>query len=230
MSLISENIIENFSLWAKENKSFFSDVSTEKASYYNNRYMKREYMMEYAFQNIAEMRDVLEIYGELGKNSQMVNSIVVAVSQGKFFDSLELRRCEKEEKEYDQRKNANESNKNEQKKLYNTAFKDIAFWEKREKSTFLKCSEEISSYYISRILEETYMMEYGFKNVETLKNALEMYGGLQAETHVSDELIVEVCQNRYKNQLRIDAKEEHYQQKKDMYDNGRTLPEHIYAF
>lgn len=230
MSLISENIIESFSLWAKENRSFFSDVSTEKISYYNNRDAEKGYMMEYAFQNITEMKVALDIFGELGKSPQMLQSIVVAVSQGKFFDSLELSRCEKEEKEYDQRKDINESNKNEQKKLYNTAFKDIAFGEKSEKYAFSECSEEISSYYVSRNLEETYMMEYSFENVETLKNALETYGGMQGEAHVSDELIVEVCQNKYKNQLRIDAKEDHYQQEKDMHDNERILPEHIYVF
>lgn len=92
-SLLSENVIEEFFAWAKENKdnNIFSEISEEEDSYYINRNSEETYLMEYSFQNMAWLKEALEECSGLSADSQMLKNMTVEICQKKFESNPEIR-------------------------------------------------------------------------------------------------------------------------------------------
>lgn len=90
MSLISENIIEEFSAWAEKNedKGIFPVISKED-SYYIDRKSEETYMMEYSFETMAELKNLVEEYNGLTDDPQMLRKLVVEIMQNRFKSQLE---------------------------------------------------------------------------------------------------------------------------------------------
>lgn len=85
------------------------------------------------------------------------------------------------------------------------------------------------SYYIERKSDKTYMMEYSFYTLEKIKELLGEYSGLDESPEVLKRLVIEVCQNRYRESEGKD-KEGNNMKKKVLQDDSKTLPEYIYVF
>lgn len=85
-ALEKERVMEEFQAWAKENKdnTVFSEISKEEDSYYNNRSSEETYMMEYLFQNMAELKEALMRYSGLSTDLQMLKSMTVEICRNKF--------------------------------------------------------------------------------------------------------------------------------------------------
>lgn len=92
MSLINENILKEFSVWAEENedKSIFPEISIEGGdSYYIGRDSEKTYMMEYSFETMAELGKLLEKYSGLPVGDKMLQRLTVGIMQNRFVGVLE---------------------------------------------------------------------------------------------------------------------------------------------
>lgn len=111
-----------------------------------------------------------------------------------------------------------------------------------DKEAFPRISKEKDSYYINRNSEETYMMEYSFKTIAELREALEKYSGLADEQQMLKRMAVEVCRNRFKSASEMDNDKINLQiipkapnaidegKEKKEFDGEKVLPEFIYIF
>ncbi len=78
--------------------------------------------------------------------------------------------------------------------------KEAAFFsswakEKKDEKCFAEIEKEKSSYYIDRDSEETYIMEYSFRNMEELKKLLRQYGTPDQEPELLKALTIAICRN-----------------------------------
>lgn len=107
MSLISENIMEEFSAWAEksEDKSIFPMISKEEDSYYIDRETEETYMMEYSFETMAELKNLINAYSGLADDPQMLRKLVVEIMQNRFKSQLEMQESLKSNKTQDDNKN-----------------------------------------------------------------------------------------------------------------------------
>lgn len=96
MSLISENILREFSAWAEENedKRIFPGISKEETSYYINRDSEKTYMMKYSFETMAELEKALEEYSGLSDDLPMLRKLTIGVLQNRFNGRLEVQEAE----------------------------------------------------------------------------------------------------------------------------------------
>lgn len=235
MSLISEKTIEDFAIWAKENedKSIFPGVIKEKSSYYKNRDTNEDYMMEYSFQTIAVLIDILKEYSGLKTSSEVLQKLVLAICQERCVHEAEEEKCKSEEKKHKLWDNISESNIKEPKVIINIKLLEtISKWigENGNRNIFSEINREAASYYIDRVSEETYIMEYVISNMEQLKNALDSYIELPPGLSFPNELIVEMCKKRCTNELKKDGNENCCKQKETTDEGKKILPEHIYVF
>ena len=105
--LEKERVIKEFQAWAKENKdnTVFPEISIEEDSYYSNRNSEETYMMEYSFQNMAGLKEVLGRYSRLSTDTQMLKGLTVEICQHRFKKNPEIYRNvdnrEKKEAVYD---------------------------------------------------------------------------------------------------------------------------------
>lgn len=95
------------------------------------------------------------------------------------------------------------------------------------KNIFHQISSEEHSYYINRISEDTYIMEYSIRTLGELKHMLALYAGLTETDWMLEQLTIEICQNKFhgeeketKNNLRETVNE----------NKGDIIPEFIYVF
>lgn len=104
----------------------------------------------------------------------------------------------------------------------------IAWAENNEdRSVFSEICEDVPSYYIDRQSKETYLIEYSFKTMAELKEALERYSGLSENSDILNKIVYAICQNRYRGEWEIsDAKPE----QESANDDQEKLPEFIYVF
>lgn len=106
---------------------------------------------------------------------------------------------------------------------------EFAEWaEKNEdKNVFPEISENVSSYYIDRVSEKTYMMPYSFQNIAELKKLLKQYGGLESDSELLQMIVINICQNRYRGSLETGM---HQNEKSENQDGEKRLPEYVYTF
>lgn len=227
MSSINENAIEDLSIWAKENedKSIFSEIIKEKTSYYKNRDINEDYMMEYSFQDITELKSVLKRYSGLETDLWILQKLVMIMCQDRYIYKTEEKRkqkiCESDIKNI----------KRQEMLIDIKSMETFSEWAGGEdKDVFPKIDEAVTSYYIDRLLEETYIMEYTISNMEELKSTLDAYIKLPSGLTLSNKVIVEICRKRCTNELKMDKKENSYQQKEIADKGKKILPEHIYVF
>ena len=91
MSSIDGKTKEELYKWAlqHEDKRIFSVASVEEDSYYIARHSEDTYMMEYSFENIAELRRALEEYAGLSLDSEMMQMLLVRICQGRYKNRVE---------------------------------------------------------------------------------------------------------------------------------------------
>lgn len=98
-----------------------------------------------------------------------------------------------------------------------------------DKHIFPVISEEEDSYYVDRDSERTYMMDYSFKTVAELKEALEEHGSLLSDSRILRMLVIEICRNRYDGRVEKHKKSDTDELQKE--ENRTTeLPEFVYIF
>lgn len=117
---------------------------------------------------------------------------------------------------------------------------ELAMWAKanENRSVFPEIQKESASYYMDRSQNETYLMEYSFRNMLQLKRELTLYNGLEADMRLLERLIIEVCKNRSCERKEKDAEEGGRSENMDMakrkdektHDSQKTLPEYVYVF
>lgn len=81
MSLISEKIIEDISVWAKdnENKNIFPYISEDEKTYYVDKDSEETYMMEYSIRTLEELRKALATYGGLSEETWMLKKMTLEI-------------------------------------------------------------------------------------------------------------------------------------------------------
>lgn len=100
------------------------------------------------------------------------------------------------------------------------------------KKIFPQISKDKESYYIDRVSEETYMMEYSFNTMPELRSALETYSGLADDSQMLRMLTINIYQNNFLNnneehkKKNIDEIREEENKVKGQYD----IPDYIYVF
>lgn len=107
---------------------------------------------------------------------------------------------------------------------------DFFAWavENEDRKVFPCISKEETSYYSDRVSENTYIMEYSFKVMPELKNALEKYSGLLSNAYMLRKLTIEICQGRlFQESLDNERRED---EQKDSVIGADILPEFIYTF
>lgn len=112
----------------------------------------------------------------------------------------------------------------------NDNLQKLVIWaeQNEDKDTFLKVSQEASSYFMVRETEENYIMEYSFKTLEELKRGLEEYSGLFDDQQLLREMTVQICQNRFKSHLSMTVENEHIGSNQKTTE--KTLPDFVYVF
>lgn len=86
MSLIKEEVMEEFSVWAgkNEDKHIFPVIDKEESSYYIDRESEDTYMMPYSFETVAELKKLMEEYSGLSEDLQMLNKLTVEIYKARF--------------------------------------------------------------------------------------------------------------------------------------------------
>lgn len=89
MSLIDKKVIEEFSTWAEKNgdKHIFPEICKEEGSYYIDRNSEETYMMDYSFETVVELKELLMKYGGLAEESQMLNNLTVEIYKNRYIRS-----------------------------------------------------------------------------------------------------------------------------------------------
>lgn len=118
--------------------------------------------------------------------------------------------------------------------LTNAKIKDVfSEWAKQneDKTVFPDISEDAASYYIDRNSEETYMMEYSFHNLESLRNNLDQYRELSTDLYLLKNLAIGISENRVqsKSEMHRDSNEDLLTENTVTHDE-KTLPEYVYVF
>lgn len=90
--------------------------------------------------------------------------------------------------------------------------------ENEDKSIFSKIHKEGDSYYTNRNPGETYLTEYSFGNMAELKQSMEVYSGLSADSQMLEKLTVEVCKNRNSYEAVIKADRDSLLQKETVVE------------
>lgn len=240
MSLISESIIDDFQIWAKENedKSIFPKIHKEERSYYTNRNPEEAYLVEYSFRDMAELKKILEEYSDLSVDSQILLKLIVGIcknrsslDEGKnaYKDSLQS------EGEISSQMLANPFDKVCENPLDKKVIEKFGAWAKENKDNniFLQVSKQEDSYYVNRISEETYLMEYSFYNMTCLKELLGKYGGLSTDSQMLKNITVEICRDRCGNELKACENEINRKvrmESKTEQKDGKELPQYVYVF
>lgn len=237
MSLINEKTIDDFGTWAKENadKSVFPKIYETEKSYYTNRNPKETYMMEYSFRNMAELKKALEVYSGLSADSQIFEKLTVEVCKNRSSNAAEIK-TEKDSLLHKEALSAEEpvklSAKADRDLKREKVIEEFQSWAKENKdnTVFSEICKEEGSYYNNRSSEETYMIEYSFKNMAELKEALGKYSGLEREAQILKKLMLAICQNKVKSDLKVREKLPSSEKNKEASDEKKTLPEFVYVF
>lgn len=94
--------------------------------------------------------------------------------------------------------------------------------ENEDKFVFKHASENENTYYTVKTSENTYMMEYAFKNMTELQKMLNEHCSLWLDSKMLKMLTVEICKNGFDNESKATM---------DIQKNEKTeLPEYIYVF
>lgn len=110
----------------------------------------------------------------------------------------------------------------------------ISMWAQTnsDKNIFPDRSENQTTYYINREDEDSYIMEYSFKTLPELKEAICKYSGLQAEDELFKRIVIEICQLKCESEY-----EEHnhnmvglMRERDAVLSEDKALPEYIYVF
>lgn len=93
MSLIKEEIINDFVCWAEtnENKNIYPKISKDEVSYYVDREFDDTYIMEYSFKTMAELRKYLEKYAGLSLDTYMIRKLAIQICQNRYYDESEFK-------------------------------------------------------------------------------------------------------------------------------------------
>ena len=86
MSLISEEVIDDFLLWAEEHedKGIFPTISGMETSYYIDRDTEKTYIMEYWFENMMSILRALEEYAGLKSESYILKRMTIELCQNRY--------------------------------------------------------------------------------------------------------------------------------------------------
>lgn len=103
MSLIKEEIINDFVCWAEmnENKNIYPQISKDEVSYYVNREFDDTYIMEYSFKAMADLREYLEKYSGVSLDAYMMRKLIIQICQNRYYAEPEL----KHNKDYRKKEN-----------------------------------------------------------------------------------------------------------------------------
>lgn len=99
-----------------------------------------------------------------------------------------------------------------------------------DRNIFSVISTEVESYYIDRNSEETYIMEYSFRTLQELRQALELYSGLGEDEEMLKMMTIAVCKYRFKCDMQIRKFEDSRQEEKKTKNGEKSLPDYIYVF
>lgn len=90
MNLIEEEVVKVFSVWAgmNEDKYIFPAINKEQTSYYINRESEETYIMDYSFESVAELRDLIANYCGLSEESQILNKLTLEIYKNRFRGKL----------------------------------------------------------------------------------------------------------------------------------------------
>ncbi|MBD5448784.1 MAG: hypothetical protein HDR28_01220 [Lachnospiraceae bacterium] len=83
MSLISENVVEELFIWARQNEDayVFPEVNRETASYYIERTSEETYLREYAVDTLLDLKASLEVYSGLPADSPILKHLLFEISR-----------------------------------------------------------------------------------------------------------------------------------------------------
>lgn len=92
MSLISEKVIEELSRWAEknENVSIFPEISESESSYYIDKNAEDDYLIEYAFLNMEELKEELKKHSGLSIESQLLKKLVIEICQNRYIGRSDI--------------------------------------------------------------------------------------------------------------------------------------------
>ncbi len=92
MSSIKTIGIETLAEWAERNedKNVFPLISKSLSTYYVNRDLGRPYMIDFSFQNIEELKALLEQYSELKMDTELLRMISIAICQNRYQSAIEF--------------------------------------------------------------------------------------------------------------------------------------------
>lgn len=90
MNLIEKEAAKAFSVWAgkNEDKHIFPAINKEQTSYYINRESEGTYIMDYSFDSVAELRDLIANYCGLSEEPQILNQLAVEIYKNRFRGNL----------------------------------------------------------------------------------------------------------------------------------------------
>lgn len=240
MSLIDERTIDDFRVWAKDNKdrSVFPEIYKAEKSYYMNRNLEETYLMEYSFHNMAELKEALAAYGGLLTDSWMLVKLVVEVCKNISCPKAEItedKNSLSQKKELSVETSVKLSVKSDRNLRSEKTIEEFQEWAKEHKNDniFSQISQEETSYYSNKSSEEIYLMEYLFQDMVWLKEALGEYSGLSVDPQMLKRVIVEMCRSRCCSELKANENEKNKEErieKNIMQEDGRELPQYIYVF
>ena len=83
MSLVSENVVEELFIWARQNedKHVFPEVNRETASYYIERTLEETYLREYTVDTLLDLKAFLEAYSGLPADSPILKQLLFEISR-----------------------------------------------------------------------------------------------------------------------------------------------------
>lgn len=106
---------------------------------------------------------------------------------------------------------------------------DIFAWAENseDRHIYPAISDEKSSYYVNKISEETYMIEYSGKTLEQIKKALVKYSGLSEDDEILKKIIMIICQCRY---MRKEKHSKNIDKQRLIEEEKEIIPNFIYNF
>lgn len=85
MSWTNEEVIKELSIWAEanEDKHVFPDISESEVSYYIDRDEEDNYLMEFSYKNILELRELFYKFGGLSVDPQIIEKLLIGIFQNR---------------------------------------------------------------------------------------------------------------------------------------------------
>ena len=116
--------------------------------------------------------------------------------------------------------------------------KELSVWAQQNEDKYIypEADKKIVSYYIDRTSEEVYLQEYSIDTLKNLKEALETYSGLPADSPILKQMLFEISRQRRKQPLMQGNKNTEVKSDRSngdeavLQDNKKRLPEYRYVF